>query len=103
MSHVPYANAVVNLIYAMVSTRPNISHAVGVVGRFVANPGEEHWRAVKWVLRYLRGTSDHCIIFSGGEGSICIYVDANYAGDFDKRRSTTGYVFTLAGATISWM
>eukprot|EP00253_Pinus_taeda_P011723 PITA_11723 len=55
-----------NLMYAMVSTRPDISHAVGVVNRFMANPGEEHWRAVKWVLQYLRGTSDHCIIFNGG-------------------------------------
>ena len=50
MSHVPYANAVGNLMYVMVSTRPHISHAVGVVSRFMANRGEEHWRAVKWVL-----------------------------------------------------
>jgi hypothetical protein len=42
MSHVPYANAVGNLMYAMVSTRPDISHAVGVVSRFMANPGKEH-------------------------------------------------------------
>ena len=50
MSHVPYANVVGNLMYAMVSTRPDISHAIGVVSRFMENPGEEHWRAVKWVL-----------------------------------------------------
>eukprot|EP00253_Pinus_taeda_P024271 PITA_24271 len=99
MCHVPYANAVGNLMYAMVSTRPNISHAVGVVSRFMANPGKEHWQAVKWVLRYLRGTSDRCIVFSGSEGSVCGYVDADYAGDLDKRRSTTGYVFTLADAS----
>ena len=103
MFRVPYANAVGNLMYAMVSTRPDISHAVGVVSRFMANPGEEHWRAVKWVLLYLRGTSDHCISFDGREGSVCGYVDADYAGDLDKRRSTTGYVFTLAGGVISWM
>eukprot|EP00253_Pinus_taeda_P032818 PITA_32818 len=66
MSHVPYANAVGNLMYAMVSTRPDISHAVGVVSRFMANPGKEHWQAVKWVLRYLRSTSDRCIVFNGG-------------------------------------
>ena len=103
MSHVPYANAVGNLMYAMVSTRPDISHAVGVVSRFMANPGKEHWQAVKWVLRYLRGTRDHCIVFDGSEGSVCGYVDADYAGDLDKRRSTTGYVFTLGGGAISWM
>ena len=90
-------------MYAMVSIRTDISHAVGVVSRFMANPGEEHWRAVKQVLRYLRGTSDHCIIFNGSEGSVCGYVDVDYASDLDKRRSTTGYVFTLAGGAISWM
>ena len=67
------------------------------------NLGEEHWQAVKWVLRYLRGTSDHCISFDGHEGTVCGYVDANYAGDLDKRRSTTGYIFTLAGGVISCM
>ena len=68
MSHVPYANVVGSLIYTMVSTRPEISHAVGVVSGFMANPDEEHLRVVKWVRRYLRGTSDHCIIFNGSEG-----------------------------------
>ena len=42
MSHVPYENVVDNLMYAMVSTRPDISHAVGVVSRFMANPGKEY-------------------------------------------------------------
>ena len=55
------------------------------------------------MLRYLRGTSDHCISFDGHEGSVYEYVDVDYAGDLDKRRSTTGYVFTLAGGVISWM
>ncbi len=103
MSRVPYENAVGNLMYAMVSTRPDISHAVGVVCMFMENPREEHWRVVKWVLRYLRGTNDHCIIFNGSEGSVYGYVDVDYAGDLDKRRFTTGYVFTLAGRGISWM
>eukprot|EP00253_Pinus_taeda_P033622 PITA_33622 len=92
-----------NLLYVMISTRPNISHAVGVVSRFMANLGEEHWQEVKSVLRYLRGTSDHCIIFNGSEGTICKYVYVDYASDLDKSRSTTGYVFTLAGGAISSM
>eukprot|EP00253_Pinus_taeda_P007736 PITA_07736 len=92
-----------NLMYAMTSIRSDISHAVGVVSRLMENLDEEHWGAVKWVLRYLRGTSDHCIIFNGSEESVCGYVDAYYAGDLDKRRSTIGYVFTLAGGAISWM
>jgi len=103
MSRVPYENVVGSLMYVMVSTRPNISHVIGVVSKFMENPDEEYWRAVKWVLQYLRGTSDYCIIFSGSEGSICRYVDVDYVGDLDKNRSNTSYVFTLVGEAISWM
>jgi hypothetical protein len=56
MSRVPYANVVGSMMYAMVSTRPDISHAVGVVSRYMENPGKKHWEVVKWVLQYLRGT-----------------------------------------------
>ena len=55
------------------------------------------------MLRYLRGTSNHCIIFDGSEGSVCGYVDVDYASDLDKIRSTIGYVFTFIGGAISWM
>uniref|UniRef100_A0A3Q7H809 Reverse transcriptase Ty1/copia-type domain-containing protein n=1 Tax=Solanum lycopersicum TaxID=4081 RepID=A0A3Q7H809_SOLLC len=55
MALVPYASAVGSLMYAMVCTRPDIAHAVGVVSRYMANLGKEHWEAVKWLLRYLRG------------------------------------------------
>jgi hypothetical protein len=67
------------------------------------NPGKEHWETVKWVLRYLRGTSAYCITYNGCSDSICGYVDSDFAGDLDKRRSTSGYVFTLAGGPICWM
>ena len=58
MSKVPYALAVGSLMYAMVCTRPDIAHAVGVVSRYMNNLGKEHWMAVKWILRYLRGTTN---------------------------------------------
>ena len=51
MSKVPYSNAVGSLMYAMVCTRPDISHAVGTVSRYMHNPGKEHWQAMKWILR----------------------------------------------------
>eukprot|EP00253_Pinus_taeda_P007700 PITA_07700 len=54
MSKVPYASTVGSLMYAMVRTRPDIAHAVGVVSRYMNNPGKEHWMAVKWILRYLK-------------------------------------------------
>lgn len=104
MSNVPYASAVGCLMYAMVCTRPDLAHAVSTVSKYMANPGREHWKAVKWIFRYLRGTADHGIMFARqcGQSSVVGYVDADYAGGLDDRRSTTGYVFTLAGGPICW-
>ena len=90
-------------MYLMVYTRPDISHAIGVVSRYMENPSKEHWVAVKWVLRYLRGTSDYCITFNNNSDSRCGFVDLDFAGDLDKRRSNSSYVFTLASGAISWM
>ena len=105
MSKVPYSNAVGSLMYAMVCTRPNISHAVGIVSRYMHNPRKEHWQVVKWILRYIQKTLDVGLIFKKDDmiGQYVIrYCDSDYAGDLDKRRSTTGYVFTLAKAPVSW-
>lgn len=102
MDRVPYASAVGSLMYAMVCTRPDISQAVSVVSRFMANPGKTHWEAVKWVLRYLKGTADMCLCFCGNTCQVSGFVDSDYAGDLDRRRSTTGYVFNIHGAPVSW-
>ncbi len=105
MLQVPYSNAVGSLMYAMVCTRPDISQAVSIVSRYMHNPGKGHWQAVKWILRYILKTVDVGLLFEQdttlGKGVIG-YVDSDYAGDLDKRRSTTSYVFTLAGGPISW-
>ena len=63
MSIVSYANTVGCLKYLMVCTRPNISHAVSVVSRYMANLGKEHWNAIKWIFRYLTSTCDFNILF----------------------------------------
>ena len=104
MSNVPYASAVGCLMYTLVCTRPDLVHAVSTVSKYMANPGREHWKAVKWVFRYLRGTSTHGIMFAKQQTQISVigYVDADYAGRLDDLRSTTGYVFTLAGGPICW-
>ena len=67
MAKVPYASAIGSLMYAMTCTRPDISHAVGVVSRYMSNPGKLHWEAVKWILRYLRGTTERCLTFRRDE------------------------------------
>jgi hypothetical protein len=55
MSNVPYSSTIGNLMYMMVCTRLDIVHAMGVVSRYMNNIGKEHWKVVKWILRYLRG------------------------------------------------
>ena len=102
MAKVPYASAIGSLMYVMVCTRPDIAQAVGAVSRYMNNPGKLHWEAVKWILRYLRGTTSKALCFKGGDTILTGYVDADLAGNVDIRRSTTGYVYTLGGTAVSW-
>lgn len=103
MSRVPYASAVGSLMFAMICTRPDIAQAVGAVSRYMANPGREHWNTVKRILRYIKGTSNVALCYGGSELTVRGYVDSDFAGDLDKSKSTTGYVYTLAGGAVSWM
>uniref|UniRef100_A0A2N9HTH1 Integrase catalytic domain-containing protein n=1 Tax=Fagus sylvatica TaxID=28930 RepID=A0A2N9HTH1_FAGSY len=102
MSKVPYASAIGSLMYAMLCTRPDICFAVGMVSRYQSNPGPAHWRAVKRILRYLRGTSDHALCYHGGDLRLTGYNDADWASDKDERKSTLGYAFILGGGAVSW-
>ena len=61
MSKVPYASTIGSLMYAMVCIRPDIAHAVGVVSRYMSNSSKTHCEIVKWIMRYLRGTSNTCL------------------------------------------
>ena len=99
---IPYSSAVGSLMYAMVCTRPDIAHAVGVVSRFLSNPGKQHWEAVKWIFRYLRRTSKLRLSFGRGKLVLEGYTDVDMAGDLDGRKSTSGYLFTFVGGVVSW-
>ncbi|KAE8697282.1 omega-6 fatty acid desaturase, endoplasmic reticulum isozyme 1 [Hibiscus syriacus] len=103
MVKVSYASAIGSLMYAMVCTRPDIAQAVGAVSRYMNNPSKVHWEAVKWILRYLRGTTNKALCFKGGDTILTGYVDADLAGNVDIRRSTTGYIYTLGGTAVSWV
>nr|GEV77678.1 retrotransposon protein, putative, Ty1-copia subclass [Tanacetum cinerariifolium] len=88
-SKVPYANAVGSLMYLMVFTRPNIAYAVSVVSRYLANPGKNHWEAVKWILKYLRGTTNVGLVYGTNRSNhvdVTGFVDSDYAMDPDKGR-----------------
>ena len=88
-------------MYAMVCTRPDIAHAVGVVSRFLSNPGKEHWAAVKQILRYLRGTFRLGLCFGNDEPVLEGYIDADMAGDIDSMKSTSRFLMTFAGGAVS--
>eukprot|EP00253_Pinus_taeda_P026805 PITA_26805 len=108
MSYVPYASVVSSLMYVMVCTRPNIAHVVGVLSRFMSKLGKDNWTSVKRVFRYLCGTNDYVLCYHGRPGldrvlDIRGFVDADWVGDLDQRRSTSGYVFNLFGGAVSWM
>ncbi|MCO5588830.1 hypothetical protein L7F22_042790 [Adiantum nelumboides] len=102
MQSVPYASACALLMYAMVATRPDIAHAVGVVSRFMADLGRLHWDAVKSIMRYLKGTKNKCLCYGKGPLELKGFCDSDMARDVDTRKSTSGYVFTLAGGAVSW-
>jgi len=96
-----YQELVGSLLYLATGTRPDISFAVGQLTRHVAAPTMEHLAAAKTVLRYLKGTASLGLTY-GSAAAMIGYSDADYAGDLDTRRSTTGYVFTFNGAAVSW-
>ena len=102
MAKVPYSSVVGSLMYAMICTRPDIAFAVGVVSRYMSNPGKKHWEAVKGIMRYLNGTRKLCICFGRNGACVFGYTGADYAGDMDKRRSTSCYVFMFTGGVVSW-
>lgn len=93
------------LNFLSVQTRPDISFAVGYLSRFNSRHNETHWSAVKHLLRYVKRTMSYKLMFGSHRGRDCLvegYADADYAGDVDTRRSTTGFVYFVQGSLVSW-
>jgi len=103
MKIVPYSNTVGSIMYSMIGTRPDLAYPVGVISRYMSRPLKDHWQAAKWVLRYMKGTEKKKLCFRKNKDFLLRgYCDSDYGGDYDNRRSITGYVFTIGGNTISW-
>ena len=88
--------------YATMCTRLDICYVVGMVSRYQANPGMIHWKIVKRILRYLKGTMDYSLCYQGKELRLVGYSDVDQASDLDERKSTSGYIFLLNNGVISW-
>jgi len=103
-SKYPFREAIGSLMFLTQLTRPDIIFAVNFLSRYLSNFSEIHWLAVKRIFRYLIGTADYGISYckSKEDLSLIDYSDADYAGDIETRRSTTGYIFTLAEGSVSW-
>ena len=102
MQKIPYALAVGSLMYAQVCMRPDIAFIVGMLGRYMSNPGVDHWKAAKQVMRYLKRTKDFMLTYRKSDSlEIIGYSDSEFSGCQDSKRSTSGYVFMLVGGVIS--
>jgi hypothetical protein len=97
-----YSQIIGSLMYLASATRPDISFAVSKLSRFTSNPGDDHWRALERVMRYLVGTMEYGIQYSGFPAVLEGYSDANWISDLDELYATSGYIFTHGGATASW-
>jgi hypothetical protein len=102
----PYRSLVGSLMYAAWVTKPDVANPVRVLSRYMQEPGERHWLAAKRCLHYLAGTKSIGITYYRSEESedreLKGYSDANWAGDLDNARSTTGVAFILARGVESY-
>ncbi|XP_047306627.1 receptor kinase-like protein Xa21 [Impatiens glandulifera] len=99
MKNIPYSFAVGSPMYSMVSTRPYIAHVVGTVSRFLSNPGKEHWEAVKWILRNLRGTSSLRLCLGNESPYLVGYTNSDMADDLLPAK----YVNNLGNGVFDYM
>ena len=98
-----YQSAVGSLLNLSTATRPDITYAVSNVAKYSAKPTKHHWIAVKRILRYLKGTLNYGLFYSKGGSTECVgFSDSDWGGDLDDPKSTSGYLFQISGAAVSW-
>jgi hypothetical protein len=100
---VPYLSAIGALMYLTNCTRLDIAFPINLLARYSSTPTRRHWNGVKYVLRYLRGTTDMRLFYPHYLNPQLVgYVDAVYLSDPHKGQSQTGYLFTYGNTAISW-
>ncbi|XP_070049565.1 secreted RxLR effector protein 161-like [Nicotiana tomentosiformis] len=103
MRDVSYASIVGCLMYILVCTMPDISFAINILRRFSSNPGWAHCVAAKKVMRYLQRTKDFMLVYKKVDNlDLLVYSYSDFAAYQDTMKSTSRYIFILAGGAISW-
>ncbi|GKB82920.1 zinc finger, CCHC-type containing protein [Tanacetum coccineum] len=102
VAQLEYSRIIGMLMYLMTGTRPDLAYAVSRLSRYTSNPSYAHWKAITRVLHYLRYSRDYGLHYDRHHVVIEGYSDTNWISDIKDSRSTSGYMFTLGGATISW-
>ncbi|KAJ1523172.1 hypothetical protein ONE63_001063 [Megalurothrips usitatus] len=98
----PYQRLLGRLMFLAVGTRPDIMHSLSVLSQFSNHHSEEHWTALKRVLRYLKGTVNFKLTYSNHGGDLQFYSDSDWGNCIVDRRSYTGFVVLLGGAATCW-
>eukprot|EP00253_Pinus_taeda_P033116 PITA_33116 len=101
--HRPTYRSMIGSLLYLTGTRPDIMHAVGIVGRFQANPKEAHLQVVKRIFKYLQGTQNYGLWYPrDADLTLHAYTDADWAGSVDDRKSTSGGAFFMGSRLVSW-
>ena len=99
-----YQSKMGSITYLAIQTRTDIAFACSLLSRYLSNPSADHLNAADHLLRYIKGTADLCVRFSSlnqTSGNLHGYSDSDFAGDIELRKSTSGFVYFLAGGIIS--
>ncbi|GJU64483.1 zinc finger, CCHC-type containing protein [Tanacetum coccineum] len=102
VSQLEYSRVVGCLMYVMTCTRHDITFVVGKLSMYTSNPGTQHWKAIQWVLKYLKKTMDYRLMYTGYPLVLEGYTDATWISNTEDNSSTSGWVFLLGGGAISW-
>ncbi|XP_017886959.1 uncharacterized protein LOC108629087 [Ceratina calcarata] len=100
---IPYRQVVGSLMYLAMATRPDITFAVNAASQHLENPRPIHWNASKRIIKYVKGTCNYGLYFpTDRKNHVHTFSDADYAGDTETRRSTTGLLVKLGDSTVTW-
>ena len=102
VAQLEYSRIIGSLMYLMSCTRPDLAYDVSRLSRYTSNSSSEHWKGMTRLLRYLRYTRNYGLHYGQNPAVVEGFSDANWISDTKDSRSTSGYVFTLGGAAISW-